>query len=200
MLKRNTTILLFAALLLGGGVLLFEQYQVKNPDAEDTESGTALFKFTEDQVNQLTITKPEQTLTFKRESEKSANAWQMTAPNQGPADEAAIAFVLSQMTTARSERTLEVALQEKAAFGFDQPLATIKVTLKDQTTHQLVLAGKDPVASAVYAQIDPPTPETDPLAVALVPVALLDATERPLNEWEQQADQGDSTPSLPDPN
>ena len=136
---------------------------------------------------------------MKRDPKKVTDSWQMKTPNEGPADEAAIAFLLNQMATANSQRPLEVALEEKQAFGFDKPAATIEVKLKDQTTHRLVLGGKDPIESGVYAQVDPPTTESAPLKVDLVPTAFLDAVNRPLSEWEKQEDQDESTPSLTEP-
>ncbi len=196
--KLNTLILLTAAILFAGGVYLFERYQAQNPDAEDSEFGMPLFDFSENQVNALTVITPERKLMFERNPQKVADPWQMKSPDQGPADEAAIAFLLNQMTTANGQRTLEVPLKEKKSFGLDQPTATIEVKLKDQTTHRLVLGGKDPIDSGIYAQVDPPATSPDPLQVDLVPIAFLDAVNRPLSEWEKSEDQGESVPSQPE--
>ena len=204
-LKLNTIILLCIAILFGGGVWVWEQSQSAKPDPqEQAAAGTAIFSFSEDQVEQLTVKTPAQTLSFERSKQGSPpkTTWIMTAPNQVQADEPAISFLLNLLATANSSRTLAVAAARKPEFGLADPAGTIQVKLNNQQTHQVILGQRDFNQSSVYAQVDPPNAPTESLAVELLPTSFLDAIDRPLIEWEHQEEEDakatdSSVPSAP---
>jgi hypothetical protein len=112
--------------------------------------------------------------------------WRMTMPHQNPANEASIAYLLSLMATAKSEKTLKEATSKQTEFGFDQPLAIVEVTLKNQQTQRLVLGKPDFNRAFLYAQVNPPEKPGAELSVLLVPMEFENAVKRPLTEWELQ--------------
>jgi hypothetical protein len=123
----------------------------------------------------------------------------MKKPQDKPADEAAIAFLLNLLATSKSPRTLSVEPQRQKEFGFDQSPGTVEVTLQNQQRHRLVLGGQDPTESFIYAQVDPPAQTQTSLPVVLVPTAFLNAISRPLSEWQAQTKPAPGSPKAPTP-
>lgn len=190
-MKANTLVLVLVAAIFGIGVYVWDRQQTEQPDATETPSGTPIFQFSEDEVQRLTIETPSQSLAFTKAAQGSA--WVMETPETGPADEAAILFLVNLLATAQSQRTLNISPQQRQEFGLDQPTATVKAVLKNNQTHTLILGGKDYSGSAVYARVDPTDAET--WAVELVPTTFLDAVDRPIAEWKPPAPS--PTPSPP---
>ncbi|MEN9208439.1 MAG: DUF4340 domain-containing protein [Gloeomargarita sp. GMQP_bins_120] len=180
-LAKSTLLILALALGLGTGVALWEGVFKPQRQQEATRRAR-LFNFTEKDATAITIRQPNQTLQFER---VKAGEWRMRQPESKPANEAPIAFLLSQMTTAQrvQDQDITIAAKEKGKFGLDKPLATIEVTLANGNRHRLVLGNADFTGVALYALIDPPV-EGETLRVALVPVDLRNAVDRNLSEWQ----------------
>ncbi len=184
-LKSTTMVLLVTALVCGVGVFLWTTSQDSPEEiTEQQELVQKLFQFNEDQVASLTVTKPDQTLVFERSQQSFPHTWRMKQPQDQPADEAAIAFLLNLLATAKSPRTLSIEPTRQKEFGFDQSPGSIKVMLKNKQSHDLVLGGQDPTESFIYAQVDPGSEPSQTLQVVLVPTAFLNAINRPLAEWQ----------------
>lgn len=186
-LKPTTIVLLCTAIACGMGVYLWITSQDSPQETtEQQELVQQLFQFNEDQVATLTVETPKLTLVFERSQQSFPNTWRMKKPQDKPADEAAVAFLLNLLATSKSPRTLSVEPSQQKEFGFDQSPGNVKVILKDQTTHTLVLGGQDPTESFLYAQVDPGSDSAQKLQVVLVPTAFLNAINRPLLEWQAQ--------------
>lgn len=202
-LKATTIALLLTAVACGVGVYVWTQSQDKPEEiAEQQERTLKIFDFSEDQVAELTVITPKLTLVFERSQQSFPQTWQMKKPKDQPADEAAIAFLLNQLATTKSPRTLSVEPSRQKEFGFDQSPGRVQVILKNKQRHELIFGGIDPTESLVYAQVDPgsgPEP-TKKLQVALVPTAFLSAINRPLKEWQAKKTQAQPTmPVTPSP-
>jgi hypothetical protein len=192
-MKSKTLILALIAAIFAGGVYLWDRQQTSQSGAEEAATGTAVFTFSEDEVQQLSITTPTQALAFKK-AKSGPSAWAMETPETGPADEAALLFLINLLATARSQRTLEISPAQQRDFGLDQP-TTVEVTLSNQQTHTLVLGGKDYEGGAVYARIDPVNTKAQSWSVDLVPTSFLNAVSRPLAEWKYQPQKPADKPS-----
>ncbi|MGI0484642.1 DUF4340 domain-containing protein [Pantanalinema rosaneae CENA516] len=205
-LQRTPLILLAIAVLFGGVVYLVESQRTAQPEATAEGQGQRLFGFEEGQVQALTLTTAQQTLTFNKvpaDQAKSPAAspspspspmatplavptvWRMTAPEKTLANEAAIAFLVNLIATGKQQQTLTVPIARQAEFGLDKPLATIEVKLQDQQTHRLILGKPNFNRSGLYARIDPPPTPQENLALAIVPIEFETAVNRPLAEWRQ---------------
>jgi hypothetical protein len=198
-LKTNTIVLLLMAALSGAGVLVWIRTQQPQDTAQQQEQAQKIFNFSEDQVVALQVQTPKQTLSFTRSQQSFPHTWRMNKPQNKPADEAAIAFLLNLLATSKSPRTLSVEPRRQSEFGFDQSPRTVEVTLQNQQRHRLVLGGQDPTESFVYAQVDPPAQAQGSLAVVLVPTAFLSAIHRPLPEWQAQTKPAPGSPKVPIP-
>ncbi|MGF1515824.1 MAG: DUF4340 domain-containing protein [Elainellaceae cyanobacterium] len=146
-LSRSTVVLLAIALVLGAAVVLFE----RRPDESD-DGPQPLFSFEEGDVQAVTIDTSEETLAFERGED---GAWQMTEPEAQPASEASVVYLLNLLAAGESSRRLPAIPSEAADFGFDNPLATIDITLDEAQTHQLVLGNYNFSNQFVYALVDP---------------------------------------------
>jgi hypothetical protein len=116
----------------------------------------------------------------------------MTAPETGPAEAAAIAFLLSHLTTDGLTRTLTMDGSEQTDFGLEVPFATVRLTLADGSEHQLILGSQDFSGQGVYGLVDPetfPVPDgATAVPVALLSQDILNGVDRPLQEWQGVAD------------
>lgn len=209
-IQRTPIILLTIAALLGGAVFFYEAYQ--STKQEDGRSANQkLFPFEESDIQAFTMKTPQQTVSFAKvaasetPSPKPTAAspsptpqiWQMTAPTKGPASDGTVAFLLNLLGTGTAEKTLTIPTARLAEFGFDQPQATIDITLKNQKTHRLVLGNPDFNRSFLYAQIDPVTNPKPEHTIHLVSLDFENAINRPLSEWKQSP--ADKPTQLPNP-
>jgi hypothetical protein len=100
-----------------------------------------------------------------------------------PANEAYVAFLLTQLTTGKGDR---IIADPRIEDGIDKPLATVDITLNNGKKHQLILGNFNYNNTALYALADPPQQLTKPLDILLVPINFQNAVNRPLSEWKQQ--------------
>ncbi|MEO1093714.1 MAG: DUF4340 domain-containing protein [Cyanobacteria bacterium J06638_28] len=195
-LQRSTVGLVITALLLGSGVLISQvSRQSGSPTATPGEAAAPVYDFAETSVVELQIENDFQAVAFTKDG---AGFWQMTEPEAMPAEEAAIAFLLSRLTTDGLLQTTTIDAAEQADFGLDSPSTTVDIILADGTTHQLLLGDPDFSGTNVYALIDPeifPLPEdAGEVTVAIVSEDIVNGTNRPLDEWQAVVEEPDPVP------
>jgi hypothetical protein len=190
-LKLSTVLLVIAAAVFAGGVYFWDQKRpASSPSGEEAAESKPLFQFKEADITKLSV----QTKALTLALEKTAQGWQIAAPKAGAADDATVTYLLNQIATGTSSRTLPVKAEQLKEFGLTDPIATVDITLKDQKTHQLVLGGQTFDQSSVYARVDPKA-QADSLSVAIVPTGFLDAVNRPIKDWQAKP-----KPATPTPN
>ena len=183
-LQQTTWILLVLALGLGGFVY-FQEIQAQKEREAVQQAQNKVFDFTEKQVLSLTIEKQKQTLKFER-SNNEKTTWQMKQPNDVPADDASVAFLLNLLAEGKSDRSFTITAKQRKDYGLDQPLATVKVQLENKENHELILGKPDFNDQFLYAQADPSSEKEQDLKVILVPKDFQYAVERKLEEWKQK--------------
>ncbi len=199
-LQRTTLFLLLSALSLGGFVYFYEIEGTPKREAVKT-SKQQLFSFKEDEIQSLTIYIDEETFVFERKSEKipdskalasplpkgdikgEQSSWQMKMPKYGSASQASVAFLTSLLVQAKINRSFIAQPAQHQEYGFQKPLATVKVHLKNQESYWLILGKPDFNRSFLYAQAYPSSKRPEQLQVLLVPVDFEYAVNRPLSEW-----------------
>ena len=189
-LNRTPVVLLIVAVLLGGVVYL--QQTIPPPVKSEAQ---LLFGFEEADVRSLNLKTLEQNLSFIKNAAPNPAIWQMTSPNQVRANDASVAYLLNAIASANSAAPLTAPTAKQAEFGFDSPLATVELTLKDSKTHRLILGKPNFNRTSLYAQIDP-QPGSE-LKIFLVSLDFENAVNRPLSEWQQVATM--PTPKAPPP-
>lgn len=201
-LQRSTVILVGLALILGAGVLIVEGQKQSPEDATEAQSPgkNSLYDFSEEDVTGLTVTRQGETLEFQRDE---GGTWRMVQPETGPAEPAAIAFLLSRILTDTPAQEITITPDQQTEFGFDRPTGQVQITLKDGTVHQVVLGADDFSGSSLYVLKDPetvPLPEdAGETTVYVVSKDLASGVDRPLAEWQVTSDEtsqaGESAPT-----
>lgn len=186
---QRTPIILFAIAALLGGFVYFYEIQGAPKREQAEQQAKKLFPFEEKDVQALTVKTLLRTLSFTKTPQSASpkpgqSNWRMTAPKTVAANEGAIAYLLNLLGTGNSEKTITVPAVQLREFGFEQPLATVDVTLNNQKTHQLVLGKPDFNRTYLYAQIDPPEKPEQDVTIHLVSLDFENAVTRPLPEWE----------------
>lgn len=201
-LQRSTVVLVAIALLLGGVVLLTQAERSgsnRSATAQNDSETSPVFEFEEADVVGLQIETDGQAVTFERDD---AGFWQMTRPEEHPAEEAAIAFLLSRLTTDGLVQTTTVDAANPSEFGLDVPFATVDLTLADGSTHFLVLGDADFSGQNYYALIDPEEfpllEEAGEVNAAIVTENILNGVDRPLEEWKAVVEAPELEESTPD--
>ena len=220
-IQRNTLILALVAFGLASGIYI--QQRLTAPDsaiAVRSEGAKPLFEFDEADVTQFTINRPELSLSLaKRGVESTGDAvadldaetaalgqpdWNLTAPEQIPASDGAVAFLLNLLATGDRRDGFTIpndgqpqgpTQQRLGEFGLDQPQAQVDLTLADGTTHQLVIGNSNFDDSGIYAvqDVDPSSQEIE---VFLVNSSLEPALLRPLEEWRYTAELPDESADI----
>lgn len=193
-LQRTTLILVATALLLGGVVYFAENQRAQNQEATKTTK-QPIFGFKEDQIQSVTIYQGEETLEFERVSGQTTN-WRMKQPQDAPASDAAVAFLLDLLAEGKSDRSFPVQPNQLKEYGLDKPTATVKVQLKNNQVHWLVLGKPDFNRSFLYAQANRSTQTPQP-KVLLVPIDFEYAVNRPLSEWQSKSEKPESPKPSP---
>jgi Domain of unknown function (DUF4340) len=193
-LKLKTILLLAIALLSVGGIYIWDKNHAPATKSElDKPTGTALFTIKETDITQIEIQAKNGSITLGRQPK----GWQILTPKPGPADEATVAFLLNLLATGRRERSLSAESSQLQQFGLDKPATTVTLQLKDNKTHQLRLGTQNFNQSSIYASVDAPA-SSSKVSIALLPTSFLNATNRPLADW--QAKPKGSAPSTANPN
>ena len=196
-LQRTTLILLVTASLLGGFVYFYELQGAPKREAAKTTK-QPIFAFKEDQIQSLTINRDEKTLEIERVSGKETG-WRMKTPKDVPASNASVAFLLNLLVEGKSDRSFPIKTNQLSEYGLDKPAAMVKVKLKNQQTHQLILGKPDFNRSFLYAQTNPSIQTPQSLKVLLVPIDFEYAVNRPMSEWQTQSENSDSPKASPTP-
>ncbi|MBD2346815.1 DUF4340 domain-containing protein [Anabaena subtropica] len=201
-LPRTTLILVLLALGLGGFVYFYEIRGATQRE-EVKENQQQIFSFAEDDVQFITVTTQKLTLNLERNSQSNNPKWLLKSPVSEPGNDAIVSYLMDLLVKGRSINTLPTPVNQIAEFGLDQPQATIKINLKNQKTHQLILGKPDFNRRFVYAQADPSTQPNGNVNVLLVSTDFENAVNRELSEWKQPVALDEveplSTPDTPQP-
>jgi Domain of unknown function (DUF4340) len=101
------------------------------------------------------------------------------------ANEAYVSFLLEQLVRDRSQQTLTATPEQIKEYGLNPPVAIIEVILKNQKIYQMILGKSEFSGNAIYAQINPPLPETQNQTVLVVSKNFEYAVDRTLEDWKQ---------------
>lgn len=177
-LQKTTLLLIITALLLGGFVYFLEMEKQKT-NTEQKQNIKQIFDFKEADISGFTIEKDGKTLEFVR-TQRELLPWQMKQPVDIEANDAAVSFLINLLVDSKRDRTLTITENQKSEYGLEQPLATIKVKLKNNQEHQLNLGKLNFDGKLIYTQID------QGLTIYLLPIEFKYAVERDLAEWQQK--------------
>jgi hypothetical protein len=201
-LQRTTLILILLALGLGGFVYLYE-FNWKNQREEVKEKNQQIFSFAADDVQSLSVKTNSLNINLERNNSSDKPKWLLKSPEQAPASDASVSYLMDLLVKGTSNRILSVPTKQLPEFSLDKPQATIEVKLKNQKTYQLTLGKSDFNRRFLYAQTNPGIKPDGNINVLLVSPDFENAVNRQLSEWKQPEDNNVKLPSpspiLPSP-
>jgi hypothetical protein len=145
----SVAVVVLAAL---AGVLYWSEHR-KVPDENAAVSGTAapvILKIDPANTTQLVIKqKGSDPVTL----EKAAGTWQITGPKSYPADQNAIAGMLSTLSGLSADRLVADKGANLSQYGLAAPAVELDITGKGHSTQQLLLGDDTPVGGNAYAAL-----------------------------------------------
>ena len=99
------------------------------------------------------------TIAIKKGSDKlaltkdSSGKWQITAPKQLRADQAAVSGLLSSLSSLNSERLVEERTNNLSTYGLNNPKLEVDVTEKNSKNHTLLIGDDTPTSGGQYAML-----------------------------------------------
>ncbi len=192
-MTRTTLILIFLALGLGSFVYFYEiQGATRREDVKEKKQ--QVFSFTADDVQSLTIATQKVNLTLERSGQSNGPKWLLKTPISEPANDAIVSYLLDLLVPGKSNNSLLVSANQKGEFGLDKPQATIKIILKNQKSHQLILGKPDFNRRFLYAQADTGVTPDGNMDVLLVSTDFENAVNREISEWKQAVNNSQKQP------
>jgi hypothetical protein len=137
--------LIVAVVVLGalGGVLYWSQHRKPPEEVAPASTATVILKVNAADVTRLTITQKTPVTV-----EKAGNTWQITQPAPYPADQEAVAGVLSTLSGLNADRVVEDKTSDRKQYGLDPPAVEVDIAGK-----QLLLGDQTPAGGDVYAAL-----------------------------------------------
>ncbi len=147
--------LLVAAVILaglGGAIWWSNKQEAGKKDQADPKAPPKILTLKEDEVKQIELLRAGEgpTLLVKDDSGK----WSIQSPAGLAADNTAIASLSGQVTALAADRLIDENLTDLTAYGLEPPVVSVKITMKDGTSHRLRIGGETPDKSSVYASVD----------------------------------------------
>jgi hypothetical protein len=136
-----------------GGVLYWSQHHkpAEESAAVPTSTAPVILKVNPADMTELII-KQKEPVTLKRTNGK----WQITEPKSYPADQEAVAGLLSTLSGLNADRVVEEKASDRKQYGLDPAQVELDITGM-QGTRQLLLGDNTPAGGDVYAALS-----TDP--------------------------------------
>lgn len=182
-LQKTTLALVFIALILAIGVYFLELQRTDKLNNNQANQ-QRLFDFNKSEIVGLTINKvidnKSQVIILARENQKTS-LWQMQQPENSPANDAVVDFLVGLLVETRIKTPLMVTPNQLIEYGLNLPLATIEIKLKNQQTFKLILGKQTFDKGSLYASKDEGNKTKQ---VVIVPLNFQNAIDRPLSEWK----------------
>ena len=173
---QTSAVLTVILIALGAFYYLYEIRWAPEREKAETRKGRVFTTESQD-VTQVTLKRPEQSVELKREGD----AWQMVAPVRARGDRGPVEEVITNVLTAKIDREIAAVPASLAEFGLDKPAAEVTLTLKDGKQLGLALGAKNPTGVWVYAR------ERDKPAVFVLPDSVLRDATRPVADFRDKA-------------
>jgi hypothetical protein len=143
--------LLIAVVLLAvlGGATWWSNKKQAAAAKTPADTSTKLLSIPDDQFQEIKIRKlTGETLRLSRENGK----WQMLEPKALPADQDAVASMVSSLSSLNADKVVEEKAADLKPYGLDTPTLDVSVVKKDGKTDELLIGDDTPTGSGSYAR------------------------------------------------
>ncbi len=117
--------------------------------SKTTDTTTKVLSIPADQVQEVRVKNPAQTLDLKRDNGK----WQMTQPEALPADQDAVGSLVGTFSALNADTVVEAKATDLAPYGLTNPTLDVQIVKKDGKTDNLLIGDETPTGSGSYAKL-----------------------------------------------
>jgi hypothetical protein len=151
-MKFNGLLIAAAVLAVLSGVLYWSNHHKPADDAEASIKPAApkILTLNSADITRIDVKKPDSDVTVI----KSADKWQITAPQPLPADQTSVANLASSLSELNSDRLVEDKAADLARYGLTDPKLQIAVNEKDNKSQKLLIGDETPTNNGYYAKLD----------------------------------------------
>ena len=148
-MKCRGLLIAVVVLVILSGTLYWSQHR-KQPDetaAAPTPPAPVILKVNPADVTQLVL-KQKEPVTLEK---SAAGKWEITSPQAYPADQEAVAEILSTLSGLNASRLVEDKTPDRKQYGLDPPVAEVDITAKG--VQKLLLGDDTPAGGNAYAAL-----------------------------------------------
>ena len=138
-----------AALLAVLGGLTWWSNRKQASASKTTDNTTKILSLPTDQLQEIAVKSPQQTVDVKRENGK----WQLTQPEALPADQDAVSSLATAVSTLNADTVVDAKATDLAPYGLTNPSLDVKITRKDGKSDELLIGDDTPTGSGNYAKL-----------------------------------------------
>ena len=142
-------LLIAVGLLAVLGGLTWWSNKKQAASAKSTDTTTKILAIPSDQIQELRLKKPSQTIDLKRGPGK----WDIVQPETLPADLDPVGGMLSTLTALNADTVVEQKAADLAPFGLKDPSLELQIVKKDGKTDSLLIGDDTPTGSGSYAKL-----------------------------------------------
>lgn len=149
---RNLIIAIVVLVGLAGTLYWSNRHQPNGTTEASAPTSPKILSLKEDDITKVALKKkdaPDVVLT-----KDSAGKWQITAPQQLPAEQATVSPILSTLSSLTSDRLVEEKSSSLSEYGLAEPALEADVTEKNSQSHKLLLGDSTPTGNAIYAKLE----------------------------------------------
>ena len=181
-LDQNTQILVLLAVILSGGIFGHEIITDRQATIIQKQQ-KQIFQFERADISKIVIDKSQQTLELVQ-TDRQAQPWQLKQPEDTPANDGRVAFLLDLLTNGEPKHSFLVKPNQLAQYGLERPWAKITILLDNNQTYQITLGKPGIEPDTIYAQVISPLKNLSQAEVLLVPKNWQNAVEPELAAWK----------------
>jgi len=114
-----------------------------------TDTTTKVLAIPADQVQEVRVKNPQQTLDLRRDNGK----WQITQPEPLPADQDGVSSLVGTFSTLNADAVVEAKAADLTPYGLNSPTLDVQIVKKDGKTDNLLVGDETPTGSGSYAKL-----------------------------------------------
>lgn len=149
-MKPKGLLVAVALLAVLGGLTWWSNKKQAAASKTTTDTTTKILSIPGDQVQDILVKKPSQTVELSRQS---GNTWQMTQPESLPADVDAASAVVTTLGTLNADTVVDAKATDLAPYGLQNPALDVQVTQKNGKSDHLLIGDEIPTGSGNYAKL-----------------------------------------------
>ena len=148
-MKTRTALIYFSVLLVLAGYYYYFEVVRHQAQKEEKEAALRLFQLEKAKITSLQLDRgKDQPITLEKEGQ-----WQIIEPIDSPADEFAVASMLTTLESLKMEREVETKAQDLQPYGLDKPSLHLSF-MADGIRHHLRVGSKAVVTNEYYVSGD----------------------------------------------